>query len=405
MRWLIGVWLLGTCAARLLANGGIYLETLDTGVGVSADQQAIIVYDADRQQETLALTTQYRGNPLDFVWILPVPTLPARDDVATWPAGEQAFSDLRSLTDPKALLYNDGGMGCVCIPMGGDVAGELTGVTSPVQVTERLTIENLEIVLVSAAAGDDFIAWLQENGYRFPAAGRSAVDHYIDAGWKYIAVKVHVPSGADAGKSIAGFIPEQPLKIRFATGQPVFPMVISAASSAAAENEVLLYVFGQHRMTVTSYPTIDMRLDGVDTASAPAFRASYARQFASLLNRPTGHAFAAEYANRFARDAFTWGADILEPGRQYQLTRLRSILLPGQMQQDVILAAAESDTPLILVKDGIVPLAATRGLHLALALVLACVMSAIVLNGRPWRTRSFLPMVIFLALLFSMSLW
>lgn len=155
-------------AIMALADGGFF--PYGSGAGANADQRALLVYDATTHQETLVVTTRYEGNPDKFAWVLPVPSLPAREQITTWASGAAAFNELYYLTEPTMRVYSGGSMGCMCAGAGGahamgDDAGDGTGL----RVIDTLHLDGLEMTTLDAANAQAMATWLDDNGYRLPA--------------------------------------------------------------------------------------------------------------------------------------------------------------------------------------------------------------------------------------------
>ena len=384
--------------AQAFADGGVF--EVDSGAGYSADQRAILAYDPDTKTETLVLSTQYAGDPVDFAWLVPVVSLPTA--IVPLEDGETAFTSLYYQTAPHAFFSVSGGGMTGC----GGCGGEGDGGTVPadeligVNVVDQLHVNGLEISILDATSADELAQWLALNSYRFPEAGKPVLNTYIGNGWKFVAVKVD--NAADQPDAVSRYFPQHPLKLTFAAEQPVFPLCISSINSDAEGSEVLLYVISRHRMTCATYPTVDMDMTGVQGSSSEEISQSYEAHFARKLDQPGGRAFVVEYAGAF--NPTYWTPDLnLDPGQTYFLTRLRGRFLPSQMAHDVVLADAPEDTPLQLTTymtaSARLPL---QQAALALALACGCLLLRRAKQGRePWRWSA----VGLLTLLLFAALW
>ena len=98
--------LLAVPACRLCADGGYFHRPVQAqaGVGYSADQRCIVVYDRFSGMETMVLETKYEGRPGDYAWVIPVPNLPGRSDVTVWGQGALAFDDASMLAVAKLAV-------------------------------------------------------------------------------------------------------------------------------------------------------------------------------------------------------------------------------------------------------------------------------------------------------------
>jgi hypothetical protein len=126
---------------------------------------------------------------------------------------------------------------------------------------------------VARLAADDTGAlqrWLDENGYHAPEGAAPILRAYIDAGWKFVAIKLA------PGQHAAGQL--KPLRIAFDSAKILYPMRLSALAEQPLD--VLLYVLADHRIDVatmeTQYAGPVAALDRAPpTDLAPLFKAPY----------------------------------------------------------------------------------------------------------------------------------
>ena len=349
IRWpLLVACLLGLVHAAS-ADGGMFPQFARSAE--SADQRAIVVFDEGR--ETLILQTAYQGDAADFAWVIPIPTLMTSGDIATVDPG--IFDDLYYLTEPAA--YGHGGyraQGLLGCSSGSDGEQQFASV----RVWDSLQVDDYQITILSAGESSDLQAWLNANGYSFPAEHQGELAYYVAKSWFFVAAKINPaatrdgntgpvgpPGGGDFGGGSQGE-EMRPLRLRFAADEPVYPMRISAASTPS-EVEVLLYVIARHRIAAANYNTEDVTLtshfEGGD------FGAYYEEQFRDSLARAGAGSLLVEYAGPL----HDWIADRhradlgLGDGSLY-VTRLRTYLEPQHMAEDVVMAQAAADDDLAI---------------------------------------------------------
>lgn len=345
--------LLITAWVRLaLADGGIFPFIL-LGVSHSADQRAILVFDPETKTETMVLSTMYVGQPADFAWIIPVPNLPSRDQIAIWDGGELAFWELfdktepRLKTEPQLQMPILGLGGCEHCGRPAPVAGEpLDSGFVGVKVVDRLQIKGLDITLLNAQSATDLTGWLNANGYRYPEGAVNVIEHYIAKGWSFVAVKVDTPdeeSQSTPSSLWSGYFPRDPLKLTFRTDQFVFPMRISSVSSRPSGSAILLYVFAPYRVRAENFPTVEMKPPSPTADTLSALRLAYQEAFQKLLDQPQGRALVVEYAKPSLGQDFGFTRNLLVPWRTYYLTRLRTIFRPEHMTDDIVFVPNETN--------------------------------------------------------------
>jgi len=90
------LFLLAASLAR--ADGGFFFA--ESGIGHSADQQAILFFDPDEERQTMVLLTgQDWESPsarASYAWVVPVPSLMRREDFTVLEDGRLAFDELAS---------------------------------------------------------------------------------------------------------------------------------------------------------------------------------------------------------------------------------------------------------------------------------------------------------------------
>jgi len=188
------------------------------------EQKAVLVFD--RGLEDLVLEVRYEGAVRDFGWIVPLPTRPrmrAEDpklfeqlSMATQETWRPRSQRLRGLT---ATL--------------GTSAGEA-------HLLQRVDIGIYDAAVLAAPNGAALRRWLDANRFHVPTAAFATFDDYAARGWVFVAFRVR-PGRADSvthAALAAGTL--QPVRFRFRTDEPVFPLRVSAIGGRTSE--VLLYV-------------------------------------------------------------------------------------------------------------------------------------------------------------------
>lgn len=185
------------------------------------EQKALIIQDAG--WEDLVLEVKYQGKAKDFGWIVPVPSEP------TLSAGDAKLFEILS----GATQNNEPGH------------ARMRGVTHESSTTTVLQQSRVGIyatATLSAQTGADLGAWLASHQYHVDHRAKSILDEYIAKGWLFVAARIAVPDQQKESALREGTI--QPLRIRFASAEPIFPLRVSAAQGKPSE--VLLYVISRH---------------------------------------------------------------------------------------------------------------------------------------------------------------
>jgi len=188
------------------------------------EQKALILFD--RGLQDLVLEVRYEGAVSNFGWIVPLPSRPRMR-----PDDPKIFEELSRRTQdfhaPRSLRS---------ARMTATLASSReVGVT----VLERARVGVYDAAVIQGSEGKSLERWLAANDFRLPKGGADVFDEYARRGWVFVALRI-APEHADSTrqKSLAdGTL--QPIRFRFATPEPVFPLRVSALGGAAAD--VLLY--------------------------------------------------------------------------------------------------------------------------------------------------------------------
>lgn len=326
------------------ADGGFFF--VEAGVGYSADQQAILIFDSNAKKQTLILSTgQDWDNPKkksDYAWVIPVPSLMNQNDFTVFNDSVGVFEQLYDLTEPRGTIYHKGFCGG---PFGcaSDNASVVVGVSELVS----FELENYKIHVLSADSSNNLQIWLNNNGYKFSPQDTTVLQYYINKGWYFNAVKMIMPNTTSG---TGGGTPKRPnpLQMTFNTDKPVYPLYISSVSSRDdSPTEILLYVFAPYRVEVDGFKTIEMsRIEDEKYSTEDEFKSIYQQKFRRLIANAGGKAFIVEYADSVRINKYTLPSlkPVLDKDTTYFLTRLRTEILPEKMNDDVRFVQAPNNS-------------------------------------------------------------
>jgi len=168
--------------------------------GVSSPHQKAVIIQPDAATEILLLQTTYQGPAAEFAWVIPVPGLPAEEDVfrvgegiIPWMLDETAPRVHSEITVQKVAGIEVFGYGVAGMAVDAAEApppGAAGGVAEAVTVHARMEVGDYDAVVLSSRRTDALTTWLRENGYHIPDGSDGVIAHYVAGGWYFVALKV-----------------------------------------------------------------------------------------------------------------------------------------------------------------------------------------------------------------------
>ncbi|MGP3683833.1 DUF2330 domain-containing protein [Streptomyces sp. IBSNAI002] len=221
---------------------GAMVPDRQSRIGVDRET-SVVRWDGRTQQIVMRFTVG--GDAHRAAWIMPVPGR------ATVELGDgEVFGELSRLTRPERRTRG------YFWPRDGDwpfssMAGDTAGATPPgsadpgVAVVGRERLGDFDVARLTATDPDALKDWLETNGFDLPERLTAEVKPYVDQKWEYVAVRL---APRQQGTPLRGDL--DPLKIRFDSPTPVYPMRLSRM--ARTPQSLGLYVLADHRMEPSS---------------------------------------------------------------------------------------------------------------------------------------------------------
>jgi hypothetical protein len=166
-----------------------------------AGERTVIVWDAKNKTEHFIRKPLFEGDSKDFGFFVPTPTLPkiAKE--------KDELLERVELLVPDQMKGGHGGSGA----MPGAVAA------APVEVLQKIRIDDFEIVTLKATDGDALGDWLSKHKFVDRPGLRTWAQRYLVKGWLLNAMR-YAPSGTANRK-----VETPTLRISFAIDAPFYP--------------------------------------------------------------------------------------------------------------------------------------------------------------------------------------
>ncbi len=211
---------------------GAYITNGDASVG---RERAIVKWDGTTQD--LVVSLDVLSDTPDAGFIMPVP---AQAEISL--EDSTLFDEFESRTKPQVEKVTNWWPNLTFLEklgIGGD-NGDSAG-AAPIEVLEERELGPLTVAQLAANDPAALPAWLTANGYQVDEAVALAATPYAEAGWIMVAVKL---TAVEVGAPLDGAI--QPIKLRFPSAEPVYPMRLSQLATGPITVE--LYVLAPNRM-------------------------------------------------------------------------------------------------------------------------------------------------------------
>jgi hypothetical protein len=245
---------------------GFYAGKADASLFNQASQ-VVLVRDGNRT--VLSMQNDYEGPLSEFALIVPTPVSLKQGQVRI--ADAKVFQRLDEFSSPRLAEYFDSDPCQVSLHWGEpkiDYRTTAMPMSAPpamamlqrskelgVTVESSYTLEEYDIVTLSATQSDGLETWLRENGYSVPRGASAALKPYINQGMKFFVAKVNL----EAQKK-TGYVNLRPLQFAFESEKFMLPMRLGMLNAPPDKaQDLIVYVLTQKgRVESSNYRTIQL---------------------------------------------------------------------------------------------------------------------------------------------------
>lgn len=299
-RTALGALAAGLCvlaSAPAQAFCGFYAGKADASLFNEASQVVLV---RDGQRTVLSMLNDYSGPLKEFALIVPTPVTLKQGQVRV--AEKVMFERLDAYSSPRLAEYHDQNP-CqfrldwsedlfprppmpvaMAAPAMADRVGSMArnkalGVT----VEAKYTLEEYDIVSLSAKQSDGLEIWLRENGYRIPKGASAALKPYINQGMKFFVAKVNLKEQAKLGYSHL-----RPLQFAFESEKFMLPMRLGMLNAAPNKpQDLIVYALTREgRVESSNYRTVKLAAnENLPHFIKPHFKDFYKALFDTSVQR------------------------------------------------------------------------------------------------------------------------
>ena len=270
----------GTCALALViaahspaqAFCGFYAGKADANLFNEASQVVVV---RDGKRTVISMLNDYKGPLSEFALVVPTPTALQKGQVRV--AEKLTFERLDAYSSPRLAEYHDNDPCQVNFNWGRDAferrlydsQRSMAAPASPapvagsaardkalgVTVEAQYTLEEYDIVSLSATQSDGLETWLAENGYKLPKGASAALRPYINQGMKFFVAKVNLKEQLKTGYTTL-----RPLQFAFESDKFMLPMRLGMLNAAPDKpQDLIVYLLTRDgRVESSNYRTVKL---------------------------------------------------------------------------------------------------------------------------------------------------
>lgn len=315
------------------ACGGFFCSQLP--VDQTAER---IIFALTPTKTTAYIQINYQGDADKFSWVVPVQAVP------NIKLGSQStFAALEPLTAPQFNLDYEGlKPNDTCGPSFlVDEGASPPSSSKDVQVIDAKQVGPFDTVVLKSRSTAELVTWLSTNGYTQPPTSTPLIDHYVNKGMYFVAVKLN--KSASVGE-IA------PLALEMDTQEACVPLILTQIA-AVPNMPVIIYVLGSARAFPRNWFHVEMNHAQVNWLQGGS---NYVKMATAAINEAAGHGFITEFAGAasIAKDR------ILQPGT-LSTVGLAGVTSPTAVLQQLVQAGFPRDASMLAILREFIPLPAS----------------------------------------------
>ncbi len=257
--------------------------------------KVVLAHRGDRT--AITMSSDVDGEPKDFALVVPVPTVIQRDQVRL--VQSQTIDHLDAYTVPRLVEFFDPDP-CepprptmsMAVPLPSIAAVRARGPDAlGVHIEASYSVGEYDILVLSAADSGGLLTWLNQNGYKVPAAAEPTIRSYLRQDMRFFVAKVNLERQASQGKFL------RPIQVEYSSPKFMLPIRLGTVNADGPQEMVVLALTEHGRVETTNYQTVRMPTG----SEVPLFiKGEFAPFYKAVFNRQVedhgGRAVFLEYA-------------------------------------------------------------------------------------------------------------
>jgi hypothetical protein len=239
---------------------GFYVAKADSKLYNQASQ-VVIARNGDRTVLTMA--NDYQGDVKDFALVVPVPVVLQQEQVRV--GDPKIIKRLDDFSAPRLVEYFDPdpcsespgftlfrGVDRLRSRLSSGASVNTLGVT----VEARFTVEEYDVLILSAKESSGLETWLKQNGYQLPRGASRLVQPYIRQNMKFFVAKINLEEFQKTGSQFL-----RPLMMAYESPKFMLPIRLGMMN-ATTEQDLIVYVLSpKGQAEITNYRTVKVPSD------------------------------------------------------------------------------------------------------------------------------------------------
>jgi hypothetical protein len=303
-------------AQKAIAFCGFYVAKADTKLYNKASQ---VVFARDGSRTILTMANDYQGDVLDFALVVPVPVVLLPEQVRI--GDPKVIKRLDDFSAPRLVEYFDPdpcavseSTGNITLGNGGSITITANSLNSSdsarlgVTVEARFSVEEYDVLILSAKESNGLETWLKQNGYQLPQGASRLLQPYIRQNMKFFVAKINLEEFQQTGSQFL-----RPLMIAYESSFFMLPIRLGMIN-ATTEQDLIVYVLSpKGQAEITNYRTVNVPSD----AELPVFVKD---EFADFYKTMFQTAYSRE-GKKVAFLEYAWDMKSCDPCAAEPLTR------------------------------------------------------------------------------------
>lgn len=241
---------------------GFYVAQANTKLFNDSSRVALT---RDGQRTFITMASDYIGSPREFAMVIPVPTVPKREEINVVPS--DIFDKIDKYSAPRLVEYHDPDPCVPPMPMPVMSAGAPNIVADVkmeksraralgVKIEARYAVGEYDILILSAKESTGLVTWLKENRYKIPDGAAPVVGSYLRQNMKFFVAKVNLKRHKAGGKAELS-----PLQVAYTHRKFMLPIRLGTVNARGPQDLFIFAITKNGRVETTNYRTIKLPSD------------------------------------------------------------------------------------------------------------------------------------------------